>query len=312
MKNLFRGTTIAYLSLALMLAVTTGFAQTQLQHVPVNQTQSGDIVIGPGDTIRIRILDTPDLSEDVRVSETGSARLPLIGVVELGGQTEEQAASLLDVAYTNGGYVLHPNASVQIVSYAERGVSITGEVAKPGIYPVSGLRTLVDMVALAGGLTTSADTRITIQYHDGTVKVLEFPLDKPEKDFENSNPVAPGDRIIVPRAGVVYVLGQVGKPGGYLMQHDGRITVLQAVGEAGGSTRLAYEGHVLLLRPSDGYKPIHIYLNKIYKGKQPDIPLASGDVVYVPSSVGKDFLVNLPQIMGTLAGAAIYAVNVSH
>jgi protein involved in polysaccharide export with SLBB domain len=96
------------------------------------------------------------------------------------------------------------------------------------------------------------------------------------------------------------------------MQHDGRITVLEAVGEAGGSTRLAYEGHVLLLRPSDGYRPIHIYLNKIYKGKQPDIPLASGDVVYVPSSVGKDFLVNLPQIMGTLAGSAIYAINVSH
>jgi polysaccharide export outer membrane protein len=300
------------LLIACAAAAQTSSGTPQLEVRRQGADRSGVGIIGSGDVIRVSILDTPDLSGEFRIGEDGTARLPLIGEIYLSHHTEQEAASLIDRAYESGLIVRRPNATVFITAYSATGVTVVGEVTKPGIYSVSGSRSLLDLVALAGGFTPLADSEVYVQSSDGSRKTFELPPDKALRDLDDSIKVAPGDKIVVERAGSVYVLGAVGRPGTYVMQHNGNLTVLQALAEAGGSLRIAGESHAVLLRPEDDYRPQVLSLHDMYTGKRRDIPLRSQDILYVPNSLGKDLIVNLPQIIGTLAGAAIYSINVSH
>jgi polysaccharide export outer membrane protein len=201
---------------------------------------------------------------------------------------------------------------VLIQSFASRGVSILGEVVKPGIYPVAGPRSLVDILALAGGLTADADTHLTIQHTDGTAitAVVSIPREDGAKILADDLQVQPGDKVIVSRAGVVYVLGEVGHPGGYVMRHDGQITVLQALAAADGTTRYSNESNAFVIRRTgETFRTERISIRDMYKGKQPDEPLNPEDVLYVPISNMRNFIFNAPNIIGSLAGAAIYSIR---
>ncbi len=295
-------------------ADATGAQPATGQGTAAGQVMAGEpITILPGDILGVTLFEIPELSRDARVSEDGKVNLPLVGELPVAGLTEVEAAHRVDEAYLLGHFVLHPQASVIVREFASKGVSITGEVVKPNIYPVPGPRSLLDVIALAGGLTQAADTRIAIRRRDGTLdRALVFlPVDNGPLTLEHDTAVAPGDRIVVQRAGMVYVLGEVARPGGYLMQVNGKISVLQALAAAGGFTRIAGENKSVVIerRGGKGYSLQPLRLRDILKGKSGDFALEANDVIYVPSSEAKNFVVNAPQILGTLAGAAIYSLK---
>ena len=279
--------------------------------VPGDKSESQDILIMPGDLLNVTVFDTPELSRDVRVSGDGTINLPLLGDILVANLNEAEASRRVNDAYLQGGFVLRPQTSILIREFASKGVSVLGEVVHPGIYPVQGPRTVIDVLALAGGLTITADTRITIQ-HGSIAKEQEtvtIPFDNASKSLASDVQVFPGDRVLVPRASLVYVLGDVTRPGGFVMQDNGKITILQAVAQANGTTKTAGENRVVLLRRNaDSYSTLTVALRDIYKGRKPDIAMQPDDVLYVPSSNLRNFVVSAPQILGSLAGAAIYAV----
>ncbi len=308
-------------SLALFLWISSGFSNAQIAPkattqahptVPGNsRAPSGDINLSPGDTISVIVYDTPDLTLTVRVSQSGTIDLPLLGDIPVAGLSEATASHLIDQKYIGAGILLRPATTVLIVEFASRGVSILGEVVRPGVYPVPGPRSLVDVLALAGGLTSAADTQLTINHGDGTAsKVVALPREDGSVILANDVEVLPGDKVIAARAGMVYVLGEVTRPGGYIMLHDGRTTVLQALAAAEGTTRFSNEKDAFLIRRTgDKIETSILSIRDMFKGKQPDQPLNADDVLYVPISNLRNFIFNAPGILGSLAGAAIYSVR---
>jgi polysaccharide export outer membrane protein len=279
----------------------------QLQSVPA----SSGITIHPGDTIAVTVSDTPELSLSARVSDDGTVDLPLLGLVKVAGLSEAGAAHLIDDDYIAHGDLLRPSTTVLIREFAAKGISILGEVARPGVYSLSGPRSVLDMVAL-GGLNSSADTRLFIRRNNNSDQTItvSIPFDDGVTALSNDVAVYPGDRIVAPRAGMVFVLGEVTRPGGYIMQHNGALTVLQAVAAASGTTRVAGRKNVVLIRrAASGYNTTHIELLDLYKGKRPDIVLQPDDVVYIPDSSVRNFVVNAPQILAQIAGSAIYSLH---
>ena len=270
------------------------------------------IVIRPGDTVSITELNAPDLSRDVRVSADGRIYLPIIGDIPVGNLSESEAAHSIDAAFLSAHVLLHPQTSVLIREFASKGVTVLGEVAHPNIYPIAGARSLVDVLALAGGFTSMANARVIIKRGSGAAGELtvDVPVDNGRMDLNNDVPVYPGDQVVVQRAGLVYVLGEVTRPGGYSMQPNGMITVLQAVAAANGTTRVSGEKKVVIIRRSaSGYITQPVNLRAMYKGKASDFALEPNDVIYVPDSDLRNLVINAPAILGTLAGATIYSFN---
>ncbi len=279
---------------------------------PVEGSRSAQILIRPGDTIGITVFNAADLSRDVRVSEDGTVNLPLLGDFPVADLSEAEAAHQIDQAFLLHHVLLHPQTAVFIREFATKGVTIVGEVVRPNVYAIAGSRSLIDIIALAGGLTPRADTRITIERRNGTIDqaIIPLPLDNGVLTLRNDTPVYAGDRIVVQRAGMIYVLGEVSRPGGYVMEQNGNITVLQAIAAANGTTRVAGSNSAVLIhRTPSGYTTGKLLLKDISRGKRPDFALQANDVIYIPESTLRNFVVNAPEILGSLAGAAIYSVN---
>ena len=148
-----------------------------------------------------------------------------------------------------------PHVSVAIKEYTTQGVSVLGEVAKPGIYPVMGVRRLFDIVSAAGGLTPRAGRAVTITHRDKPQEpqIISFSQDTAQSPSVNVE-IYPGDTVYVSRAGVVYVAGEVSKPGGYVMENNESLSVLQAVALAGGTSHTAKLDSSRLIRKSAGEK----------------------------------------------------------
>ena len=304
--------------LAAILSVIAPFtacrAQTSESMAPALTagSRSAQILIRPGDTIGITVFNAADLSRDVRVSEDGTVNLPLLGDFPVADLSESEAAHRIDQEFVLHHVLLHPQTSVFIREFATKGVTIVGEVVHPSVYTIAGSRSLIDIIALAGGLTPRADTRITIERRNGTIDqaVIPLPFDNGLATLHNDTPIYAGDRIVVQRAGMIYVLGEVSRPGGYIMEQNGSITVLQALAAANGTTRVAGSNSAVLIhRTPGGYTTNALFLKDITKGKKPDFALQANDVIYIPESMLRNFAVNAPEILGTLAGAAIYSVN---
>jgi polysaccharide export outer membrane protein len=184
-------------------------------------------------------------------------------------------------------------------------------VVRPGLYPIYSERNLLDVLAIAGGVTRDADAEITIQRHGtDTHEVVDLPQSNANRIIHSDVRVYPGDTIVVPRAGLAYVLGNVTRPGGYIMHDNGKMTVLQAISEAQGLARDASDSHVILLRKTaDGTQTTPIQLKAMMRGKIPDVPLQTGDIVFVPSSGLKSFGTNTAGIFASMSGAALYTVH---
>jgi polysaccharide export outer membrane protein len=286
---------------ALLLLST--FAIAQERQSPMSMTTASipggsgfgsgaTVPIGSGDLLEMSVFDTPELSGKLRVSNLGDISLPLVGSIHVDGMKAVEAQTLIRQKYIDGGFLKDPQVTLFIAEYATQGVSVVGEVKSPGIYPAFGSHHLLDYLSVAQGLTPLAGTTIVIT-HAGhpdqpqsvkmTAGAAPLPLNNPE--------ILPGDTIYVQRTGLIYVVGDVVRPGGYPMDHDGQLTVMQAVALAMGVNYTASKGSVKLVRTTpEGRTEIPVDLKKIFAAKATDLAMQDNDILFVPSSMARGAL----------------------
>ncbi len=269
------------------------------QSVPANEAASpqsprllanSNVKLGIGDLIEINVFGVPELSIKTRVSGSGDIYLPLIDYVHVAGLTTDEAQELIQKRLEAGGFVRGPHVSIFVNESASQAITMVGEVNRPGAYPAVGERRLFDLVSAAGGFTEKAGRIITIEHHgDPDQKVqLQLTSNNLAEDTKDNVDIYPGDLIIVSRAGIVYVVGDVQRPSGFLVSEDNAISVLKALALAGGGTRTAALNKTRIIRQTpNGVQEIPVKLKKILYAKAPDVALVKGDILFVPGSGAK-------------------------
>jgi polysaccharide export outer membrane protein len=277
----------------------------------VNPQLTAKLVIGPGDLLTVTVFNVPELLQTVRVSETGDAVLSLIGNMHLAGKTAADAQLAIENEYRDRKMLVDPHVSILVTEYATEGVSVLGEVTKPGVYPLLGPHTLLDMISAASGLTQFAGSTVSIRRRNGAEQVVQLDANDPQKALAQDVELDPADIVVVSRAAVVYVVGDVGKPGGFQMQNNGRLTVLQAIALASGVNKTASLSHAKIIhKDPSGFKEADIHLSKLLQGKAPDRELAPEDIVFVPNSKVKSAVAGgYASAVQAAATAAIYTIR---
>jgi polysaccharide export outer membrane protein len=271
--------------------------------------QQESLLIGPGDLLHLQVYDTPEMEQHARVTDAGNIPFSFLGNVEVSGLTPEQAAEQIEHRLVAAGVMLHPQVTVRVEGYATQNASVMGQVQKPGVYEIDTSRKVVEVLAMAGGLTDLADRHITIQrFGTGKQKVEYYYSNAAAAALSDDPLVYPGDTVVVPRVAVVYVLGDVLKPGGYPVNtNNSKMTVLQAIALAGYANHTAAVGKSKLVRETAaGVKEIDLPVSQMQKGKKPDVALMADDVIYIPFSFVRNVGVNSQGILASAASAALY------
>jgi polysaccharide export outer membrane protein len=282
---------------SLHLLAQTPAAGEAPQSAPANQAASpqsprllanSNVKLGIGDLIEIAVFGVPDLSTKMRISGSGDVYLPLIDYVHVADLTIDEAQELIQKRLQDGGFVREPHVSIFVDESASQGINMLGEVARPGVYPAIGERHLFDLISAAGGLTDRAGRNVTIEHHGDPGQKVELQLSlNLADDTKNNVDIEPGDTIIVSRAGIVYVVGDVQRPSGFLIE-DNALSVLKALALAGGSTRTSALNKTRILRQTpNGVQEIPIKLKKVLYAKAPDMALVKGDILFIPGSSAK-------------------------
>jgi len=265
--------------------------------------------IGGGDLLEIKVFGVPELTDSVRVSGRGDVSLPLVGTIHLDGLTSEQSEKLIEQKLKDGGFLRDPHVSIFVKEYATQGISVMGEVSRPGVYPLLGARRLFDALSSAGGTTTKAGRMVSITHRDTPVEPQLVTLSNdPAKSSAGNVEIHPGDTIVVSKAGIVYVVGEVVKPSGFVMENNESLTVLQALALSEGLGRSAApNGSKIIRKTPEGLKEIPVPLKKILEGKATDVSMQGEDVLFVPASAGKNAARRtLEAVVQTATGLAIY------
>ena len=271
------------------------------------------LLIAPGDLVHIQVADTPEMDEDARVTDRGMVPIVGIGDVKVAGLTPGDAAAVVHDKLIDGHYLNHPQVSIIVKEFATQQVSVIGEVKTSGSYPIATPRPILAVLALAGGLNPEANRHILIERQGDQQHPLDYYVSNDGMQaIKQQVMVNPGDTIVVSRAGIVYILGDVNRPGGYVMSNnESQLTLLQGLALAGGVTRAARQGHAHLIRnkPEGGFTDTELSVGDIQKGKQSDLALLPGDVLYLPFSFARNFATTgATSIAASTAGAAIYAI----
>ncbi len=288
-------------------------AQNALQTPEAQKTGAAvpeTLLIGPGDLLHITIFREDNLEQKVRVKDSGEVALQLIGRVEVKGLPPAEAAERIARRYKDGGFLNQPQVAVFVEESVTQRAAVLGEVVRPGLVPLTSSRSLLDVLSEAGGLTTVADRHITIR-HPGQQPTTVFLSNKADKALAAADIlVQPGDTILVPKAGIVYVLGDVGRPGGFVMQDDAQLSLLQALSLAAGANKTAAENNARLLRKVNGTVTEQpLALKAIERGKRADPQLEADDIVFVPFSMLKNVALGATSIVAATSSAAVYAVH---
>jgi polysaccharide export outer membrane protein len=279
----------------------------------IGEERHTDFPIGPGDVLEIGVSGLPELEQrTARVGGDGSIDLPLVGVLEVSGLTEQRVIDLLR-RRLEATVMYEPSVSVFVREYRSRIVGVIGAVSDPGFHALSSRdNTILDALTLGGGLNDKAALHlffIPAGHQAGTTAPLEpalaaaTVLADPQRGnpilielsslTEGGNPlylglpVRPGDVILVPERGDVLVKGWVQKPGSHPISP--RLTVLGAVVAAGGPRFAAKKDEIELIRADrDGSKLAQVFdLEQLERGEQRDPPVQAGDVINVSASVPK-------------------------
>lgn len=266
------------------------------------------LLIGPGDMLHVQVFDTPELEQHARVTDAGEIPLALVGKVKVSEMTPADAAQAVEKALVERHLLQHPHVQVTVEEYATQKVTVLGEVKSPGPYATNTPRSVLDVLTLAGGLTDLADRKIVIQRHGSQEKVPYFVSNQAGVALDTAVKVNPGDTLIVPKAGIVYVLGDVARPGGYTMtNNEGQISVVELVAHAGGTNHSAVPSHAKLIRKTDqGFIEMPLPLSDMQKGKRADEFLQANDIVYVPFSYVRNFGMQASGIAASVGSAAVY------
>jgi polysaccharide export outer membrane protein len=205
-----------------------------------------DYRLGPGDLLRVNVFGSPELTGEVRVSESGNITYPLIGQVPVAGKSPAQVEALLVSAFSEGGYLKQPQVSVLVMEYRSQKVSVMGHVTKPGQYSLQSSSRVLDVLAEAGGpINEEAADIATLMRKDGSKANVDLAALFGGDPAQN-HPVAGGDTLYVPRAPQFYVYGEVQKPGMYKLERG--MTVSRAITAGGGLTPRGSERRVVIKR----------------------------------------------------------------
>jgi polysaccharide biosynthesis/export protein len=348
-----------------------------------------DYVIGSGDLLGIQVFDVPELSREVRVSQTGTIAIPLVPVrLHVSGLTETQVELKIAEVLEANGLVSHPDVSVAVKEHKSKPITIVGAVPRPMVYQADRQVTLVEVLAEAGGISNDAgDTVIITRLETDQVAHSEPPAiglsdamptpapeaasnsapsapssalpplasdslapeataraaassssnSAPGKTSEVPDPVPPpvantitvnlnriletgdtssnielqpGDVVTVPHAGIVYALGAVTRPGGFVVSNDrGQLTTLKLLSLAGGLDHAAKSDRAVIVR-RDGngqQRQVDVDLKKVLKFEAEDVRLQPSDILYVPKSAAKQALLKTAELSVAIGtGVAIY------
>lgn len=268
------------------------------------------VPIGAGDMLDVSESHMPGVHTVVRVSGAGTIALPLAGEVQIGGMNETAAARAIEAALVQRGMLLHPQVNLLVTAYAGRDVSVLGEVARPGVYAYSEHHRLLDLISAASGLTPAAGRLVTIVHREdqGTPHVVV--LDQGADSIAEHNPeLKAGDTVQVSRAGLVYVIGDVIRPGGFPVDPLQRLTVVKALALAWGPGQNAALSRGLLIREQkDGRTLTTLNLKRLLRGQDPDLPIEDHDILFVPDSTAKNLWNrSMESVIQSAAGVSIYA-----
>ncbi|MGH9605098.1 MAG: SLBB domain-containing protein [Terracidiphilus sp.] len=247
--------------------------------------------IGPGDALDVSEYHTPEFHSDVRVSLSGLVTLPMIGDVKVAGLDEQAAAQAIEAALAAKGMLLHPLVSVLVTYYSGQDVSVLGEVNRPGVYPYTIHHRLLDLISAASGLTPNAGRLVNIFHRDDPRTPHPVVLDPGATDpgGDHNPELIPGDTVQVSRAGLVYVIGDVVRPGGFPVDPAQGLTVVQALSLAWGPSQNAATSKALLIREEKGGRVmIALNLKRMLRGEEPDQPVHDRDILFVPDSTAKN------------------------
>jgi len=349
-----------------------------------------DYVIGNGDLLDISVFDVPELSRELRVSQTGTIGIPLVPIrLGVTGLTELQAEQKIAEVLEANGLVSHPEVSVMVREHKSRPITIVGAVAHPMVYEAESSVTLLEALAQAGGVSNDAgDTVIVsrprsatfievtepaasdnkpapgsgeppeIDVSTGTAPATEasktgapgssgFPsaAQMPQKtvappatgnpppaqnstpsslitinlnellevgDLHNNIALQAGDVVTVPHAGIIYVLGAVNRPGGFVVSNDRtQLTALKVLSLAGGLTKIAKMDHAVIIRKDDQGKQTEteVDLKKVIHRESEDLQMRPSDILYIPESRTKQVLLSAVALgVAVATAAAIYRV----
>ena len=298
-------------------------------YAPPALEPTGNTLIFPDDVLNLYVYDVPELSRDYAVNANGTITVPLLTQpVRAAGLTPEELARSLEESFRQSGRLSHPQITVFVQQSRRSAVTVEGAVRTPQTVAVSGPTLLTSVLAQCGGRNDDSGTEITVRR--GEEALRELPLQGKDATpivkvgfkelLDPNDPTAkftlwPGDRVSVERAGLFYILGQVGRPGGYnLKSADEQVSVLQAIALAGDVSSIAKTDKAFIIRKDakapNGREEIALNLKSILHGTAPDRVLQADDILYVPTSSGKKAARTAAGItgslIGTTAGAAIY------
>lgn len=266
-----------------------------------------DYVIGPEDVLSLEVLNVPELKQTVRVENDGTIPVKLLGHVKAAGLTTSQLRANLESEWGKT-YLEDPKLSIFIREFHAQPISVIGAVEKPGLYQLTGPRTLVEVISMAGGLGKKSsnppgrflyitrkggfdDLQLAEGMEQSAPDQLEIDLRRlvQTRDPALNIKMKPFDIVSVSKAGIIYVIGAVKKPGGFVMEDREKVTVLQALSMAEGFGAYPKKSAARIVRrPDDGTRiEVPIDLGKVMKGTAEDVEMAANDILIVPDSKGK-------------------------
>ena len=263
-------------------------------------------LLGPDDQLEISGPELSDLpNKPVRIDGEGDIQVPLVGRIHVAGLTVQQTEQELNRVLSK--YIRKPQVVVGVAEVRSQPVSILGAVNAPGVHQVQGRKTLLEMLALAGGIRPDAgySVRITRQVEWGCIPLPKTELDASgrfsvaelnlkeimeAKSPEENIQIFPHDVISVPKAEMVYVIGEVKRSGGFVLGEHEAISVLQALSLAEGLNTTADARHARILRlkrDADQREELAVDVKDVLNGKKTDVPLRGNDILFIPGSTGK-------------------------
>ena len=310
-----------------------------------------EYVIGRGDLLAIEVFDVPEFTREVRVSQTGTIGLPLVPVrLQVSGLTEQQVQQKITEVLESNGLISHPEVIVSVKEKKSKPITIVGAVVHPMVYEADRPVTLLEALAEAGGIANDAGDTVIITRPDQSAQSNEPPEILPQDvqgtpaktetsatpptieppdltntitvnlndlleagNVKNNIQLMGGDIVTIPHAGIVYVLGAVGRPGGFVVTNDrAQLSTLKALALAGGLIPTAKKSQAVIIRKDQAGQQhqVVVDLGKILKQETEDVRLQASDVLYVPVSGTKAVVFKSAAIILSIAtAAAIFRVG---
>ncbi len=290
---------------------------------PVAAGRLPHYVLGPNDEIVILAVDADEIAnKPIRITTSGDINLPLVGRIHAAGMTLEGLEAEVNERLMK--YIREPNVAINVTQFKSQPVSVFGAVGSPGVVQLEGRKTLIEVLSMAGGLKGDAGSRIRITRKrewgdipqssavtEGEYSVAEVNIRSIENATqpEDNIQILPFDVITVARAEVVYVMGEVKRPGGFALNDRRTISLIEALARAEGLGSTAASKDAKIIRPVPGGNRIEIAVNlqDVLKGKTKDVMLQPDDILYVPNSYAKGaFRRTLDTVISMTTGVIIY------